>query len=119
MPFARSATDTSSVTAGLIGAGIQASLTPALHMQEGAEQGLGYRYELFDLDRIEGGPAALAVVRLPRHAREAWARYHAADGTLVLVRPDGYVLARWPRLATEKIADTLTAALAPFRSSRR
>ena len=69
MPFARSATDTSSVTAGLIGAGIQASLTPALHMQEGAEQGLGYRYELFDLDRIEGGPAALAELLESAEAR--------------------------------------------------
>jgi shikimate dehydrogenase len=47
------------VSAGLIGSGIQASLTPALHMQEGAEQGLDYRYELFDLDRINGGVLAL------------------------------------------------------------
>lgn len=49
------------VHVGLIGAGIQASLTPALHMREGGEQGLSYHYELFDLDRIEGGPAALAA----------------------------------------------------------
>jgi shikimate dehydrogenase len=69
MPFARSATNTSSVTAGLIGAGIQASLTPALHMQEGAEQGLGYRYELFDLDRIDGGAAALAETLESAEAR--------------------------------------------------
>ena len=48
-----------SVKAGLIGSGIQQSLTPALHMEEGAEQGLNYRYELFDLDRISGGAAAL------------------------------------------------------------
>lgn len=48
------------VNAGLIGEGIQASLTPALHMKEGAEQGLVYRYELFDLDRIAGGAGALA-----------------------------------------------------------
>ena len=47
------------MSAGLIGSGIQASLTPALHMQEGAEQGLDYRYELFDLDRINGGVLAL------------------------------------------------------------
>jgi len=46
--------------AGLIGSGIQASLTPALHMQEGKEQGLDYRYELFDLDRINGGVLALS-----------------------------------------------------------
>jgi shikimate dehydrogenase len=53
--------DSAQVNAGLIGAGIQASLTPALHMKEGAEQGLTYRYELFDLDRIKGGAAALAA----------------------------------------------------------
>lgn len=47
------------VLAGLIGSGIQQSLTPALHMEEGAEQGLNYRYELFDLDRITGGAADL------------------------------------------------------------
>lgn len=47
------------VKAGLIGSGIQQSLTPALHMEEGAEQGLNYRYELFDLDRIAGGVKAL------------------------------------------------------------
>jgi shikimate dehydrogenase len=47
------------VSAGLIGSGIQASLTPALHMGEGAEQGLDYRYELFDLDRINGGVLSL------------------------------------------------------------
>ena len=46
---------------GLIGSGIQQSLTPALHMEEGAEQGLDYRYELFDLDRIAGGAVALSV----------------------------------------------------------
>lgn len=47
------------VLAGLIGSGIQQSLTPALHMREGAEQGIDYRYELMDLDRIEGGAKAL------------------------------------------------------------
>lgn len=41
------------VRAGLVGSGIQASLSPAMHMAEGAAQGLDYRYELFDLG---GGP---------------------------------------------------------------
>ena len=50
------------VLVGLIGSGIQASLTPALHMHEGAEQGLDYNYELIDLDRIEGGVSALAAL---------------------------------------------------------
>ncbi|AWI61700.1 hypothetical protein AB395_00006523 (plasmid) [Sinorhizobium fredii CCBAU 45436] len=38
--------------AGLIGAGIQASLTPAMHMAEGAAQGLSYEYELIDLQAL-------------------------------------------------------------------
>ena len=37
--------------AGLIGAGIQASLTPAMHMQEGSAQGFAYDYELIDLNQ--------------------------------------------------------------------
>lgn len=40
------------VLVGLIGAGIQASRTPALHEREGAEQGLRYLYKLIDLDRL-------------------------------------------------------------------
>ncbi|WP_077966066.1 shikimate dehydrogenase [Ensifer adhaerens] len=39
--------------AGLIGAGIQASLTPAMHMTEGAAQGLRYAYDLIDLREID------------------------------------------------------------------
>jgi len=35
---------------GLIGAGIAASLSPALHEHEGREQGLRYRYRLIDID---------------------------------------------------------------------
>jgi shikimate dehydrogenase len=38
--------------AGLIGTGIQASLTPAMHMREGSAQGFAYEYELIDLSRI-------------------------------------------------------------------
>ncbi|NRP72987.1 Quinate/shikimate dehydrogenase (NAD(+)) [Ensifer psoraleae] len=41
-----------SLKAGLIGAGIQASLTPAMHMAEGAAQGLDYEYELIDLNML-------------------------------------------------------------------
>jgi shikimate dehydrogenase len=50
------------VLAGLIGSGIQQSLTPALHMQEGSLQGLDYRYEILDLDRIHGGVTALPTL---------------------------------------------------------
>lgn len=52
--------------AGLIGAGIQASLTPAMHMCEGAAQGLSYEYELIDLNQ-RGATAA----DLPQLLREA------------------------------------------------
>jgi shikimate dehydrogenase len=44
---------------GLIGAGIQASRTPAMHMREGAEQGLRYDYELIDLEALGRGVEAL------------------------------------------------------------
>jgi shikimate dehydrogenase len=38
--------------AGLIGTGIQASRTPAMHEREGAEQGQRYIYKLIDLDKL-------------------------------------------------------------------
>lgn len=40
------------VLAGLIGSGIQASLTPAMHEREGAEQGLRYLYKRIDIERL-------------------------------------------------------------------
>lgn len=39
-----------SILVGLVGAGIQASLTPCLHEKEGDAQGLRYIYKLIDLD---------------------------------------------------------------------
>jgi shikimate dehydrogenase len=45
---------------GLIGAGIQASLTPALHEREGAEQGLRSIYKLIDLEQL-----GLSIEALP------------------------------------------------------
>jgi shikimate dehydrogenase len=47
--------------AGLIGSGIQASLTPAMHMREGAKQGFSYEYELIDLQQM-----GVPVSDLPR-----------------------------------------------------
>jgi shikimate dehydrogenase len=44
---------------GLIGAGIQASRTPAMHEREGAEQGLLYVYRLIDLDKLDLGAGTL------------------------------------------------------------
>lgn len=48
-----------SVLLGLIGAGIQASLSPAMHEREGAEQSLRLVYRLIDLERLGLGPEAL------------------------------------------------------------
>ncbi len=44
---------------GLIGAGIQRSLSPALHENEAAAQGLRLHYQLIDLDRARLGTGAL------------------------------------------------------------
>ena len=49
----------SSFLVGLIGAGIQASRTPAMHEREGAEQGLSYTYRLIDLEKPGAGAHAL------------------------------------------------------------
>lgn len=46
--LAKTQTATASVQVGLIGHGIGASRTPLMHTQEGAAQGLDYRYELVD-----------------------------------------------------------------------
>jgi shikimate dehydrogenase len=44
---------------GLIGSGIQASRTPAMHMQEGEELGMRYVYKIIDLDQLKLSPEAL------------------------------------------------------------
>lgn len=48
------------VLLGLIGSGIQASLTPAMQMREAAEQGLRLHYQLIDLDRTASGSEHLS-----------------------------------------------------------
>ncbi|WOE78822.1 shikimate dehydrogenase [Pseudomonas protegens] len=52
-------TDHTGVLAGLIGAGIQASRTPALHEHEGDAQNLRYLYRLIDLDQLGLDSSAL------------------------------------------------------------
>jgi shikimate dehydrogenase len=47
------------ILVGLIGSGIQASRTPAMHEREGTEQGLRLVYRLIDLDVLRLGPEAL------------------------------------------------------------
>jgi shikimate dehydrogenase len=54
------------IKAGLIGAGIQASLTPAMHMKEGRAQGLSYEYDLIDLNKL-----GASIDDLPRLLSEA------------------------------------------------
>jgi len=44
---------------GLIGSGIQASRTPAMHEREGTAQGIRYIYKLIDLDRLGLDASAL------------------------------------------------------------
>lgn len=52
-------THTPSILAGLIGAGIQASRTPAMHEHEGDAQGIRYLYRLIDLDQLQLDSSAL------------------------------------------------------------
>jgi shikimate dehydrogenase len=51
-----------SILVGLVGAGVQASLAPRLHEEEGARQGLHYMYKLIDLDLLGLTPAALPEI---------------------------------------------------------
>ena len=50
-----------SILAGLIGSGIQASRTPAMHEREGDAQGMRYLYRLIDIDALQ-----LDIDALPR-----------------------------------------------------
>ena len=60
VPDARSAPQAAGkLLIGLIGAGIQHSLSPAMHEREAREQGLRLHYQLIDLDRSADGAAAL------------------------------------------------------------
>jgi shikimate dehydrogenase len=60
----RSWDEAPSVLAGLIGKGIGASRSPALHEREGAEQGLRLVYRLIDLDTLRLGAEALPELLL-------------------------------------------------------
>ena len=65
-----------------------------------------------------GGPADggadghAAAATLSDDHGEAWQRYGARDGTVFVIRPDGYILGRWGRFDAARII----AALAPFRA---
>ncbi len=71
-----------------------------------------------------GGAATLRLVRVAGHGPpdadtivdeldQAWQRYEAVEGTLYLIRPDGYVMARWREAGSTPpdIAGALTRAL--------
>ncbi|WP_448173456.1 FAD-dependent oxidoreductase [Rhizobacter fulvus] len=62
--------------------------------------------------RLSRTPVGDPTAELHDATGDARRRYGAAEGNLVLVRPDGYVMARWP-LAD---AAAVNAALAPYRS---
>jgi shikimate dehydrogenase len=47
---------------GLIGAGIQGSLTPGMHEEEARHHGLRLHYQLIDLDTTGSGPEALPLL---------------------------------------------------------
>ena len=61
----------SSRLAGLIGFGIQGSLTPAMHEQEGAAQGMRYVYRKIDLQQL--GLDVAGPARAADRGRAAWA----------------------------------------------
>jgi len=62
---------TDPIRVGLIGAGIQASRSPAMHMEEARALGMRLQYELFDLDSL-GGAGVLGQL-LQRLEREGFA----------------------------------------------
>jgi shikimate dehydrogenase len=61
-----------SILVGLIGAGIQSSLSPAMHEREGEAQGLRYEYRLIDLD-VPGRTAAALPELIASAEREGFA----------------------------------------------
>ena len=50
------------IKAGLIGSGIAGSLTPAMHMAEGAAQGIDYNYVRFDMATTQHSHQTFAIV---------------------------------------------------------
>lgn len=56
------ASESRKLLAGLIGAGIQRSLTPAMHEEEARQLGLRLHYQLIDLDRTPQGAGALPML---------------------------------------------------------
>ncbi len=105
-----SATQTSYLL-GLVGAGIQASLTPAMHEREGAECGLDISYRLIDTSRL-----GLGVRDLPDLLD--WAERLGFDGLNVTHPFKQEVLALVDELSDDA-ADLGAANTVVFRDGRR
>ena len=71
---------------GLIGAGIQRSLTPAMHQHEGAAQGFPYTYKLIDLQQMGLGAEALPQL-LDKAEREGFCGLNITHPCKQLVIP--------------------------------
>ena len=70
---------------GLIGAGIQRSLTPAMHEEEARCQGLALHYQLIDLDAAGVG---VGVIVLAGAGGERWADRHVGATVDAIARMD-------------------------------
>jgi shikimate dehydrogenase len=70
---------------GLIGEGIRASLTPAMHEAEATEMGLDYEYRILDL--IELGRPARDVGAILTEAGVGWLRGDEHHPPLQAARP--------------------------------
>ncbi|MCV3768866.1 shikimate dehydrogenase [Rhizobium sp. TRM95796] len=86
------------IRVGLIGSGISASRTPAMHIREGRLNGLNYRYDLIDLAELNVGLDALPRL-LDQAERDGFAGVNvthpckqAATGFVDSLSKDGAVL---------------------------
>ena len=95
---------------GLVGAGITASLTPAMQEREGRELGLSVVYRLIDLDRLGLGKSHLTDVL-------AWAQRLGFDG-LNITRPFKQAVVPLLDELSEDAADLGAVNTVVFRDGR-
>lgn len=100
-----------SLRVGLIGAGIGASRTPAMHVAEGRAQGLAYTYDLIDTDHLGTRPGDLGAL-LTRLEDEGYA------GVNVTFPWKREVLAHVPRQADSARAVGATNTIVFTRQGR-
>src|ERR1051326_269536 len=75
-----------SVLVGLIGSGIQASRTPAMHEREGAAQGVAYVYKIIDPDTLGLTPAGLPALLAGAPPRSRRRTASASPGSISPIR---------------------------------